>query len=90
MALNIKNPRVLQLAAELAAMTGDNKTEAIRKGLEDRKNRLIVETSRLARRIELEKVMAGKVGKARIAVKPNAILSCAEVHELLSYGPLTR
>ena len=90
MALNIKNPRVLRLAAELAAMTGDNKTEAILKGLEDRKHRLVTAASRQARRIELEKVLAGKLDKNRINAKTGTALSCAEAHELLSYGPSAR
>jgi antitoxin VapB len=40
MALNIKNPQVEELAAELAAITGETKTEAIRRALEERKQRL--------------------------------------------------
>jgi antitoxin VapB len=40
MALNIKNNRVEELAAEVARLTGETKTEAIRKALEDRRARL--------------------------------------------------
>ena len=40
MALNIKNPQVERLAADVAALTGESKTKAIRKALEERKNRL--------------------------------------------------
>ena len=40
MALSIKNKRVERLAAEVAGMTGETKTEAIARALEDRKNRL--------------------------------------------------
>jgi antitoxin VapB len=40
MALNIKNQRVERLAAEVARITGETKTEAIRRALEDRKSRL--------------------------------------------------
>ena len=40
MALNIKNPEVERLAAEIAQLTRETKTEAIRKALEDRKARL--------------------------------------------------
>jgi antitoxin VapB len=40
MALNIKNQRVEKLAAELSRMTGETKTEVIRRALEDRKARL--------------------------------------------------
>lgn len=40
MALNIKNANVERLAAELARLTGESKTEAIRRSLEERKRRL--------------------------------------------------
>ena len=42
MGLNIKNLEVERLAAEVAAMTGETKTEAIRKALADRKEQLSV------------------------------------------------
>ena len=45
MALNIKNGKVERLAAEVARMTGETKTEAIRRALEDRKNRLASKAS---------------------------------------------
>jgi antitoxin VapB len=37
MALNIKNPEAERLASELAKITGESKTEAVRKALEQRK-----------------------------------------------------
>ena len=40
LALNIKNAEVERLAAEVAEMARETKTEAIRKALEDRKARL--------------------------------------------------
>lgn len=42
MGLNIKNLEVERLAAEVAAMTGETKTEAIRKALMERKELLSV------------------------------------------------
>lgn len=42
MPLNIKNPRVERLAAELSRITGETKTEVIRRALEDRKARLSI------------------------------------------------
>ncbi|MBI2689136.1 MAG: type II toxin-antitoxin system VapB family antitoxin [Acidobacteria bacterium] len=42
MGLNIKNAEVERLAAEVAAMTGESKTEAIRKALLERKESLSV------------------------------------------------
>ena len=40
MALNLKNPEVESLAAEVAKRTGETKTEAIRVALLERKERL--------------------------------------------------
>ncbi len=40
MGLNIKNPEVEKLAAEVAAITGESKTEAIRQALLKRKEHL--------------------------------------------------
>lgn len=40
MGLNIKNPEVERLAAEVAALAGESKTEAIRQALLDRKEKL--------------------------------------------------
>jgi antitoxin VapB len=40
MALNIKDPETERLAAEVAAMTGESKTRAVREALAERKRRL--------------------------------------------------
>lgn len=40
MALNLKNAEVERLAAEIARMTGESKTEAVRRALEERRRRL--------------------------------------------------
>ena len=40
MALNIRNAETERLAAELAAMTGETKSEAVRRAVEDRLRRL--------------------------------------------------
>ena len=42
MALTLKNPEVEALAAELAALTGKSKTEAVRQALLDRRDRLLL------------------------------------------------
>lgn len=42
MGLNIKNPDVERLAAVVAEITGETKTEAIRRALEERRARLVV------------------------------------------------
>lgn len=40
MAVNIKNDRVERLLDEVASLTGETKTEAIRRALEERRDRL--------------------------------------------------
>lgn len=40
MALNLKNPDVERLVDEVSQITGESKTEAVRKALEERKERL--------------------------------------------------
>jgi len=42
MGLNIKNVEVERLAAEVAALTGETKTEAIRQALMARRNSLVI------------------------------------------------
>ena len=55
MALNLKNGDVERLAAEVARLTGETKTEAIRKALEERRRRLkaVAPAERRARVIRL-------------------------------------
>lgn len=45
MALNIKNEKVEQLAGELARVTGESKTAAILRALEERRQRLAMASS---------------------------------------------
>jgi Uncharacterized protein conserved in bacteria len=49
MALNIKNAEVERLASELAARTGESKTETIRKALEERRQRMTFGKNRRTR-----------------------------------------
>lgn len=49
MALNIKDPETEKLAAEVAALTGDSKTGAVRSALRERKRRLLLAQSGVAR-----------------------------------------
>ena len=51
MALNIKNAGVERLAAEVARITGETKTETIRRALEDRKKLLGPTTARRTKRL---------------------------------------
>lgn len=83
MALNIKNPEVEKLAKEVAELSGESKTEAIRKALEERKARLkskvVMSRGERARRFLEDEVWPKLKGQR----SPNK----AEIESLLGYGP---
>ena len=54
MGLNIKNEEVERLAAEVARMTGESKTQAIRQALEERRRKLALRVAQRDRRADLE------------------------------------
>lgn len=87
MALNIKNEEVERLATEVAHITGETKTEAIRRALAERRQRLSYRIAagdrqqRALRFLEREvwpRIPAGQLGRR---------LSRAEEEEILGYGP---
>jgi antitoxin VapB len=86
MALNLKNAEVERLAAELARLTGESKTETIRRALEERRRRLksaSLETRR-ARVVEyLEKRVWSTLPKHQRGKR----LTRTEEDEILGYGP---
>ena len=61
MALNIKNPEVERLAAEVAALTGESKTEAVRQALSERHQRLRVRVSDSARAERIQRFLSREV-----------------------------
>lgn len=61
MALNIKNASVENLALELSRLTGESKTEAIRRALEERKQRLAFQVVRENRSEELRSFLEREV-----------------------------
>ncbi len=52
MALNIKNPEVERLASEVARLARETKTEAIRRALQDRRNRLVLKSANVKDRAD--------------------------------------
>ena len=86
MALNIKNPEVERLAAELAAATGESKTEAIRQALLERKARLrtrVAPGERQARILRfLEREVWSRIPPDQAGRPPDR----AERERILGYG----
>ena len=87
MALNLKNPEVEALAAEVARLTGETKTEAIRKALHERKARLQVESPRRRTKEEMIEDLKRFVWPH---IAPEALgrpITREEEDEILGYGP---
>jgi len=61
MGLNIKNAEVERLAAEVAVLAGESKTEAIRRALAERRARLALRVAGRDRRAEIERRLARDV-----------------------------
>jgi antitoxin VapB len=86
MALNLKNPDVERLAAEVARLTGESKTEAIRRALEERRQRLKGPgTDR--RRARVLAFLRTKVWPSIPEAQRGRRLSADEEDEILGYGP---
>jgi antitoxin VapB len=85
MALNLKNAEVERLAAEVARLTGESKTEAIRRALEERKRRL-KHTATDDRRTRLIKFLEKKVWPSIPADQRGRRLTRAEEDEILGFG----
>jgi len=60
-ALNIKNAEVERLAEEIAAMTGESKTQAIRAALWERRDRLAFRIAPSERRAHLERFLEREI-----------------------------
>ncbi len=86
MALNIKSPAIERLAEELARMTGESKTEAIRRALEDRKRRLKAAPAR-DRRASVLAFLKNRVWTGVPKEEFGRSLTRAEEDGILGYGP---
>ena len=85
-ALNIKNREAEELAAEVARMTGESKTEAIRRSLADRRERLVQARDEPDREERIRRFLAEEIW----ALVPPEVLgksiSKQEWEEMMGYG----
>ena len=87
MALNIKDPVTERLAAQIAELTADTKTGAIRTALEERLHRLTEEAGRVAR---AERVRAFLVDEAWPQIPADVVgveVTKGEREAILGVGP---
>jgi antitoxin VapB len=86
MALNIKNTDVEKLLDELTQVTGESKTEAVRKALVERKGRLALRLSGRQREIRLRVFLQDEVWPQIPEALRGVRLSKAEEEAILGYG----
>jgi antitoxin VapB len=87
MGLNLKNPEVERLAAEVAAMGGETKTEAIRRALEERKRHLQFQVTNKDRKTRLLRLLEGEIWPLIPERLLGKGLSRKERDQILGYGP---
>jgi len=87
MALNIKNSEVEDLAAEVAGLTGESKTEAIRRALAERRARLRLRVTEEGRRDRIRRFLEREVWARVPADQRGHPPEKREREEILGYGP---
>ena len=86
-ALNIKNADVERLAAEVAGLANESKTEAIRRALVDRKERLMIRRVKSSRPDRLRALFQDRIWpQVPVSVRGRRI-SRKEREKILGYGP---
>jgi antitoxin VapB len=87
MALNIKDPETERLAKEVADITGESKTRAIRSSLAERKERLSLRGTRRHRRENLLRLLEQEIWPVIPARLLGKRFSRREKERILGYGP---
>jgi antitoxin VapB len=88
MALNIKNPEVERLAAEVARLAKESKTEAIRQALADRKQRLLASGRGADKQERLLTFLRNRVWSQIPPELLHRRIAKKEREKILGYGPL--
>ena len=85
MALNIKSSEVERLATEVAGLANESKTEAIRKALLERRERL--QLRGMSRRLRVERFLEDHIWPSVPAELLGVPVSRKEAEEILGFGP---
>ena len=86
MALNIKNSEVERLISEISRLTGESKTEAVRKALEDRRMRLAFRVTSENKSVRLKRFLEEEVWPAVPKKELGRKMSRLEENAILGYG----
>lgn len=87
MALNIKDPVAEKLAAEVAKLAGESKTQAVRVALRERRERLAFGGAGLDRRERVRRFLEEQVWPAIPRHLRGKRLTKKERERILGYGP---
>lgn len=86
MPMNIKDPEAERLAAEVAALTGESKTAAVRTALRERRERLTAQSG--PRRRTLTRFLEDEIWpRVPVEAQNRPPMTKAEREEILGYGP---
>ncbi len=88
MALNIKNPEVDRLVTEVSQITGETKTEAIRKALLERKTRLKLKQGHAIEENDIFAALEREIWSKIPAELLGKTISKTEREEMLGYGEM--
>jgi len=87
MALNIKNAEVERLAEEVARLTGETKTEAVRRALSDRRQRLAQRVDPGDRGSRVRRYLERDIWPLVPPEEVGRRLSAGEEDAVLGFGP---
>lgn len=87
MALNIKNPETERLAAEVAELAGESKTQAVTVALRERRERLRRGETLEQRRERIKRFLEEEVWPQIPPDVRGKSITKAEREEILGYGP---
>lgn len=88
MALNLKNPEVEQLVTEVAEMTGESKTEAVRTAMLERRSRLMSTATTGSSRVQrLRDFLEYEIWPHIPAEQLGQPITKEEMDGILGYGP---
>ncbi len=87
MAMNIKDPEAERLAAEVAALTGESKTAAVRNALRERRDRLAASRAAKERGDSFVRFLREEIWPHVPPELRGKAITKAEREEILGYGP---
>ena len=87
MALNIKNEEVERLVEEVARLSGENKTTAVKRALAERRERLVLRVADTDRGARLRRFLESEVWPRVPKDQLGKTLSREEEDAILGYGP---